>query len=85
MDQNTTDLVLKAQEAILDDRRTKEHGIEILDDNGVITLKGSVPSQAEKEIAEKIIEKVQGVAGVINELEVRQATDMPMDTLGTNR
>jgi osmotically-inducible protein OsmY len=71
MEKTITDLQLSAQKAILDDPMTKEHGIEVLDDNGVITLKGNVPSQEVSEAAEKVVEKVFGVTGVINALEIQ--------------
>ncbi len=66
-----TDLQLRAQEAILDDPRTKEQGIEVLDDNGVITLMGYVPSRDVKEAAESILNNVFGVISVINELQIQ--------------
>ena len=72
MTKNTmTDLQLRAQKAILDDPRTKEHGIEVLDNNGVITLKGYIPSRDIKEAAESILNNVVGVISVINELQIQ--------------
>jgi osmotically-inducible protein OsmY len=73
MEKTITDLQLAAQKALLDDPRTKEHGIEALDDNGVITLKGSVPSRDVRETAEKVTEGIFGVKSVINALEVRKS------------
>jgi osmotically-inducible protein OsmY len=74
-----TDLQLRAQKAILNDPRTKEQGIEVLDYNGVITLKGHVPSRDVKEAAEAVINKVFGVFSVINELQIQ--TEEPEGTL----
>jgi len=71
MEKKITDLQLAAQKALLDDSRTKEHGIEAQDDNGVITLNGRVPSQEVSEIAESIVKDTRGVTGVINTLEVQ--------------
>jgi osmotically-inducible protein OsmY len=68
-----SDLQLKVQTAILDDTRTKEHGIETMEDNGVITLNGRVPSLEISEIAKKIASNVPGVTGVINEIEVQDS------------
>lgn len=73
MDKTVTDLQLKAQKAILDNPRTKEHGIEVLDENGVITLQGSVPSREVSDTAEKVVENVFGVVSVINELEIQES------------
>lgn len=73
MDKTITDLQLVAQKTILDDPRTKEHGIEVLDDNGVITLKGNVPSRDVHKAAEKIVKDIPGVISVINSLEIRES------------
>lgn len=74
-----TDLQLRAQKKILDDPRTKEHGIEVLDNNGVITLNGYVPSREIKKTAEAVINKVFGVISVINQLHIQ--TETPEGTL----
>lgn len=71
MAKNTTELQLEVQKAILDDSRTNEHGIEALDSNGVITLKGRVPSLEIGKTATTIAANVPGVAGVINALEIK--------------
>jgi len=73
MDKTITDLQLAAQKAILDDPRTKEHGIEVLDDNGVITLRGNVPSRDVQKAAEKIVKDVSGVISVINSLDIQES------------
>ncbi|NJC98022.1 MAG: hypothetical protein C3F07_15935 [Anaerolineales bacterium] len=66
----TTDLQIMAQRAILDDPRTREHGIEVLNKNGIITMKGNVPSSEVKETAESILRDISEVEAVINELHV---------------
>lgn len=71
MEKTMTDLQLAAQKAILDDPRTKKHGIEAQDDNSLITLKGIVPSREVSEAAEKVVEAVSGVASVLNALEIQ--------------
>jgi osmotically-inducible protein OsmY len=71
MEKKKTHLQNEVQKAILDDSHTREHGIETLEDNGVITLKGSVPSVEIGQTARKIAAKVPGVAGVINALEIQ--------------
>ena len=40
-------------------------------DNGVVTLKGSVPSQGQRSSAEKLAQQVPNVKQVVNELEVK--------------
>lgn len=65
-----SDLQRKVRKALLDDSRTREYEIEVLDENGVITLQGHVPSREISRSAEKIVENLSGVASVINELQI---------------
>ena len=60
----------EVQTALMQDKLTGEYGIEVLDSNGVITLKGVVPSREVSERAEVIARDIDGVQGVINELEL---------------
>jgi hyperosmotically inducible periplasmic protein len=39
--------------------------------NGVVTLKGDVPSQSQRSSAEKVAQSVPNVKQVVNELEVK--------------
>jgi hypothetical protein len=71
MNQKLTDLQIKAQTAILNDERTKKHGIEVLEDGGAIRLKGTVPSRKVKKIAESIIRELGDTVKVDNKLEVK--------------
>ncbi|MDX1377378.1 MAG: BON domain-containing protein [Anaerolineales bacterium] len=72
MNRTLTDLQIEAQTAILDDQRTKKHGIEVLEDSGVITLKGTIPSHMIREIAESVIRDLDGVIKIDNKLEVSE-------------
>jgi len=60
----------EVQTALMQDQLVGEYGIEVLDSNGVITLKGVVPSREVSERAEAIARDTAGVQGVINELEL---------------
>jgi osmotically-inducible protein OsmY len=57
-------------EPSVDERRI---GVSVID--GIITLSGDVGSFAEKWNAERAVERVAGVRGIANELEVRSATE----------
>jgi len=57
-------------EPSVDERRI---GISVID--GIVTLSGNVGSFAEKWNAERAVERVAGVRGIANELEVRSATE----------
>ncbi|MBN2116134.1 MAG: BON domain-containing protein [Anaerolineales bacterium] len=37
----------------MDDRDMRDYGIEVLDNNGVVTLKGTVPTPAARDRAEE--------------------------------
>lgn len=52
--------------------QTKDHPIETMNDNSVITLIGTVPSREVKERAEMLVKKQAGVSAVINELHIKQ-------------
>jgi osmotically-inducible protein OsmY len=63
-------LQLQVESALLQDRLTQDYGIEVLDSNGVITLRGMVPNRKVREQAEAVAREVAGVTTVINELDV---------------
>jgi hyperosmotically inducible protein len=69
MKENTS-LQLQIESALLQDRLTEEADIEVLDNNGIITLRGAVPSREARDRAEAITRTVTGVTTVINELDV---------------
>ena len=72
-DNTTTNIQLDVQTALMQDAQTQDYGIEVIDTNGIITLKGVVPSLAASERAEIIAKDTDGVRAVFNELAVRSA------------
>lgn len=68
MKENT--LQLQVESALLQDRLTQDYGIEVLDNNGVVTLRGRVPSREVRDRAEAVVRGINGVTSVINELDV---------------
>jgi osmotically-inducible protein OsmY len=66
------DLRERVQNALTDDPRTREAAIEILDENGVITLGGIVPHPETSEDAESIAKGVDGVVSVVNAIQVKK-------------
>ena len=68
MKENT--LQLQVESALLQDRLTQDYGVEVLDNNGVVTLRGRVPSREVRDRAEAIVRSINGVTNVINELDV---------------
>jgi osmotically-inducible protein OsmY len=80
-----TNLQERVQAALANDPRTREAAIEILNQNGVITLGGIVPQRETSEAAEAIAKGMDGVVSVVNEIQVRGKTDAnnPYDVSGT--
>jgi osmotically-inducible protein OsmY len=70
MNETTTDLQTRVQRALMDDPRTKEYAVEVLDNNGVIILRGIVPSRGASTAVETVAREVDGVVSVINETDV---------------
>jgi osmotically-inducible protein OsmY len=70
MNETTADLQTRVQRALMDDSRTKEYGVEVLDNNGVIVLRGIVPSREASTAVETVARAVDGVVSVINETDV---------------
>lgn len=66
----STQIQQDVQTALMQDQLAGEYGIEVLDNNGIITLTGLVPSREVMERAEAVAREVAGVQGVINELEL---------------
>jgi osmotically-inducible protein OsmY len=64
------DLQHQVQAAFMDDPDVQDYDIEVLDNNGIITLRGSVPTRAARDRAEAIVRDMDGVVNVINELDV---------------
>lgn len=64
------DLQHRVQDVFAHDDDLHDHGIEVLDSNGVITLRGFVHSVHARERAEAIAREVDGVVNVINEIDV---------------
>lgn len=60
----------KNLEAMLLEHRLK-HDVNYDVKNGVVTLKGDVPSQAQRSSVEKMAQQVPNVKQVVNELEVK--------------
>ncbi len=65
------DLPRQIQAALKDDRDMEDYeGVEVLDNNGIITLRGAVPTRAARDRAEDLVRQMDGVVNVINELDV---------------
>lgn len=71
MEENRTlkDIV---EDTLLLDATLADYPIDAVDNNGVVTLQGEVPTQELYEAAERITRQIEGVVTVINELVVNK-------------
>lgn len=70
MNEPTYNLQHQIEQTFMDDSDLQNYGIEVLDSNGVVTLRGRVPSTDVRERAETLVRNMEGVTSVINELDV---------------
>jgi osmotically-inducible protein OsmY len=64
------DLQHQVQEALAEINELRGAQIDVLDSNGIVTLRGIVPTVDARERAEAIVRGMDGVTSVINELDV---------------
>ncbi len=64
------DLQHQVQEALAEINDLRDAQIDVLDSNGIVTLRGVVPTVDARERAEAIVRGMDGVTTVINELDV---------------
>jgi osmotically-inducible protein OsmY len=64
------DLPDQVQAVFSQDEEMQDSDIEVLDNNGIVTLRGSAPTRAARDKAEAVVRGIQGVVDVINELDV---------------
>ena len=68
----TSKLKDKVEENLFHDAGLADFPIEVLNNNGIITLAGQVPSEELSQAAEAIAKQTDGVTSVINELVVNK-------------
>lgn len=76
----------RVQTALNKNPVTQEAAIEVLNENGIITLGGLVEEQEISAAAESITSDVEGVVSVVNEIQVGadlDDDDNPFDVSGT--
>ncbi len=70
MNKPVYDLPNQVQAVFSKDEEMQDSDIEVLDNNGIITLRGTVPTRAARDKAEALVRDMDGVVDVINELDV---------------
>jgi osmotically-inducible protein OsmY len=69
-----SDLAKKVSAALNGDERTAKYGIEVIDQHGLVTLKGTVPSEEVVRAAVEIAGEQEGVVDVVDALEVDETS-----------
>jgi len=72
MNPSDRDLVAKIRKSVYDDKSlsTYAHNVKIVVQNGMVTLKGPVRSQSEKEVVEQKAATLAGAKNVTNQLDI---------------
>lgn len=66
------------QRALAQDERTQDYPFEIIDESGLITIKGEVPSREARQAAVEIAENQEGVVEVVDDIHL---VDKPDESL----
>ncbi len=77
-----SELAKRVNAALTTDERTAQFAIEVIDNDGLITLKGAVDSKEAAEVAVKIARAQQGVIDIVNEIQVQPDDEDALTTLG---
>ena len=70
MNQTMDDLRAKVQRALMDDPGTKDYAIEVLNNFGVIIMRGMVPCRDARDTIEAVVREVNGVISANDEMNV---------------
>lgn len=68
-----SDVKKRVSKALAEDERTADYTIDVADDQGIVTLTGTVHSEAARDAAIEIAEAQEDVLEVINHIEVEAA------------
>ena len=63
----------RVTQALADDPQTADYALEVIDENGLVTLRGTVESEEDLTRAEEIASAQSGVIDVVNELQVEES------------
>ena len=68
--QYSTVIVDRVMDALINDPRTKNAQIDVVNDRGIVTLQGTVKKDDVRRAAEEIARRQDGVITVINEIKI---------------
>jgi hypothetical protein len=65
-----SDLERRINEVVAEDERTRDFEIDIIENNGIVEIRGKVPSEEDRRRIEQMIESQAGVVEVVNHLQL---------------
>lgn len=71
MEQMSMKYIDRVVQALMSDPRTKDVTIDVIDEHGIVTLRGTVDREHIRQAAEEIARKQEGVITVINEIKIK--------------
>ena len=74
---NDDNLKKKVEENLVRDNDLSKYPIDVLDENGVITLAGEVPTQELARSADRIARETEGVISVISNIVINPEIVVP--------
>jgi hypothetical protein len=72
-----SDLERRINKVFAEDERTRDFDIEIVENNGIVELRGKVPREEDRRRIEQMIESQAGVVEVVNHLQLLEG-DRPV-------
>ncbi len=67
-----SDVKKRVSKALAEDERTADYTIDVVDDQGIVTLTGAVDSEDVSAAAAEIAEAQEGVVEVVNDIEIKE-------------
>lgn len=67
----TLEQASRVEEALAESPRTEDLIMDVVYENGIVTLTGTVPSHDAREAAEQVARQQEGVIEVVNDLAVK--------------
>ncbi len=67
-----SEIAARVRAALTEDPRTAGFSIEVIDENGIVTLRGEVDSEEANQAAEEIASMQEGVIEVVDDLEIER-------------
>ena len=74
-------LAKQVMAALSEDPRTSDATIDVVDNNGIVTLVGTVNSEEVRQAAKEVAGKQEGVIEVIDDLQLEREEELPVQPI----